>query len=292
MDRKPRLVSVILPMHNASATVDAQLDALARQDFAGSWELIAVDNLSTDDSGSRTLSHIDQLPMLRVCSASEGRGAAVARNRGVAVSRGDLLVFCDADDVAHPQWLSELVNCARTADLVGGREVRVVTQPDGALRVRPGQSRTETRAPHLGFLPFAVGGNAAVWRYVVDDVGGWREDFLRGQDAEFSWRAQVAGYRFAFAPAAVMYYRDRSTLWATMHQHYVWGIQDARLVALYRHAGCRQTPWLTLTKRLAWLVSHIGDLAHSRWRRTAYLKVVAACAGRLRGSMRHHVRLL
>jgi glycosyltransferase involved in cell wall biosynthesis len=283
---------VILPVYNGADTIATQLAAISDQDYTGEWELIAVDNMSTDETRAILDRWAADHPNTRVVDATSGRGVAVARNCGVSVARGDLLAFCDADDAVDRGWLSAIVKAAEEADLVAGREVRVVANRDGVLDPRPARWQPSPgRSRHLGFLPFAVGGNAAVWRSVIDDVGGWDPEFRRGQDAEFSWRAQVAGYRFAYAADATVYYRDRARLRDLMSQHYGWGLSDARLLAMYREAGCPETPWSVIVRRTLWMVLHSLDLVRSRWRRAAYLKVVAGCAGRLVGSRRYQVRL-
>jgi glycosyltransferase involved in cell wall biosynthesis len=156
--RRPSLVSVVIPARNARRTLGAQLEALRAQDYAGPWELVVADNGSTDGTADLASAWAHTLP-LRVVDASLRRGASFARNRGWRSALGDLMAFCDADDVVSSGWLSRLTEAAEEADLVGGpyefRRLNAIQgQPwwDGA-----------SLPVGLNFLPFMVGGNLAVW---------------------------------------------------------------------------------------------------------------------------------
>ena len=117
--RRPSLVSVVMPARNARPTLEAQLEALRAQDYAGPWELVVADNGSTDGTAGLTRRWAGTLPV-RVVDAASSRGASFARNRGWRSARGDLIAFCDADDVVDSRWLSRLAKAAEEADLVGG----------------------------------------------------------------------------------------------------------------------------------------------------------------------------
>src|SRR4029077_13800601 len=95
-------VSVIIPVFNKAACVTRALDSIANQTFED-FEVIVVDDGSTDDSAKRASAHKDS--RIRVLSqANAGPGAA--RNRGTAESRGELLAFLDADDEWLPDYLA------------------------------------------------------------------------------------------------------------------------------------------------------------------------------------------
>ena len=101
-------LSVIVPVHQASAILADTLDALANSDFPRErWELIVVDDASTDDSsliGARYADTIVRLP-------GRPKGPAYARNRGFEVARGEIVVFIDSDVRVHPDTLSSFVAC-------------------------------------------------------------------------------------------------------------------------------------------------------------------------------------
>jgi glycosyltransferase involved in cell wall biosynthesis len=98
------VISVIIPMYNAAATVEACLEALSQQSVGREcYEVVVVDNNSTDESGAI----VKRYPVVLL---HEGRqGAYAARNRALQVAEGPLIAFTDPDCVPHPDWLRRLI---------------------------------------------------------------------------------------------------------------------------------------------------------------------------------------
>ena len=88
---KPYL-SIIIPYHNSSETIEKLLLSIKGSKHAPSYEVILVDDGSTEKFSSE----IKHLP-IRMLRFDRNHGPAVARNRGVAVARGKFVVFLDSD---------------------------------------------------------------------------------------------------------------------------------------------------------------------------------------------------
>jgi len=102
-------VSVIVPFFNAAASLPRCLEALLQQDEpAGGYEIIAVDNNSTDASGALARRY----PAVRLFSETR-QSAYAARNRGLQAASGELIAFTDADCVARADWLRQLTEAMR-----------------------------------------------------------------------------------------------------------------------------------------------------------------------------------
>src|SRR4051812_28957961 len=99
----PDLVSVVIPARNAARLLPLQLAALAKQTYAGTWEVVVADHRSADGTARVASEWAARLPCLRVVSVGRRGGANVARNEGARAARGEVLAFCDADDVASPR---------------------------------------------------------------------------------------------------------------------------------------------------------------------------------------------
>ncbi|TAK04672.1 glycosyltransferase family 2 protein [Patescibacteria group bacterium] len=96
-------LSVIVPAHDAAATLRACLESVLAQTLPAD-EIIVVDDGSTDGTAGIARS-VD--PRIVVCTQRHG-GAAAARNEGVRMSSGELLFFCDADLLLDPRLLEKL----------------------------------------------------------------------------------------------------------------------------------------------------------------------------------------
>jgi glycosyltransferase involved in cell wall biosynthesis len=279
-------VTVVIPAHNAEATIDEQLAALAAQTYEGAWELVVSDDGSTDRTVEKAQAWADRLPSLRVISSPERRGASHARNAGAA-STGELIAFCDADDVAAPTWLAELVAATNGYDLVGGALEHSMLNERAISDARGGQ--TAELQQTYGFLPFAVGGNLAVRREVWSAIGGWERSYSRGEDVEFCWRAQLSGYSIAFAPRAVMHCRHRDSQLAGARQVVDYARAEVQLYKQYRAAGARRRRASEIVRSYAYLVTRLPFLVMSRRRRNMWLVGAANNLGRIWGSIEHRV---
>lgn len=220
-------MTVAIPSRDTAATLPAQLDALAAQAYDGAFEVVLCDNGSTDGSDALALEWAGRLD-LRVVRVPEP-GISNVRNAALVEARGDLLAFCDGDDVVAPGWLAALVAAAGAADLVAGRLDDTSLNPPEVVAWRGPLPVDEPLRP-LGFLPLAPGASFAVWRDVAMDVGGWDPGYVGGsEDVDFSWRVQLAGRTFAYAPDAVVAYRYRPDRRALYRQFYRYGHTEARL---------------------------------------------------------------
>jgi glycosyltransferase involved in cell wall biosynthesis len=115
-------VSVVIPAHNAAAHLSETLASVQAQTFED-WEIVAVDDGSTDETWSILQSAGDRVSASRHETA---RGPAAARNRALREIAGELVVFLDADDLLEPGYLASQVTCLDAAR-ASGRRVGIVT---------------------------------------------------------------------------------------------------------------------------------------------------------------------
>jgi O-antigen biosynthesis protein len=141
------LVTVIMPTRNRCGRVVDAIESVRDQRYRR-WELIVVDDASTDGTGdvlARAAALDDRIRPLRI----EHSGPAVARNHGLDHARGDVIVYLDDDNRFDPEWLRAVV-WAFTADdsrrvLYGARLI------DDVERHRTGSGGG---APWVQFLPW------------------------------------------------------------------------------------------------------------------------------------------
>ncbi|SON50956.1 glycosyltransferase family 2 protein [Vibrio tapetis] len=105
------VVSIVIPMYNAESYIRETLISIANQTY-DSYEVIVVDNASTDSSLALVNEFSDQFSKLNVIKRENNSGGPAApRNDGIEQANGELIAFVDADDVWEPSKLEEQVKC-------------------------------------------------------------------------------------------------------------------------------------------------------------------------------------
>lgn len=195
--------AIIIPHYNDVVRLARCLDALAASDTDRA-EVVVVDNGSTQPLDAIQAAH----PGFRFVIEAT-RGAAAARNRGVAETVAPLLLFIDSDCVPAPDWLATALSVADRADLIGGRvEVFDETPPP-----RTGAQAFETVFAfnfkrYIEVLGFSGAGNLVTRRDVFEAVGPFRNGL--SEDKEWTMRARSMGYSLVYEPALRVSHPTRS----------------------------------------------------------------------------------
>jgi glycosyltransferase involved in cell wall biosynthesis len=290
----------VVPLLNDAETVAHQLEALHAQDYTGAWELVVVDNGSADASFEIAERCVENAPHGRVVRAADRRSAGHARNVGASHAGGDFLAFTDADDVVYPGWLTAMVEAAPHADVVAGA-VDIDALNDECTRAWHGNSPrlsglslglsglSSTRQVGLPFLTYSCGTNTGVWADVFERLGGFDEDTMAGEDVEFSWRAQLAGYEVASAPGAVVRQRLRSRVGSLARQQYHYGGAGPNLYRRYRGSGMPRSKARETLGNWAWIVGAWPAAMWSKRVRGRWTLETAFACGRVASSVRNRV---
>jgi GT2 family glycosyltransferase len=200
-------VSILLAVLNGERYLQETLDALSAQTF-GDFEIVAVDNGSTDRTPEILAAHAARDPRLRI-DRFEERGVSAAVNRAHALSRAPLVARMDGDDVAAPTLLERQVAVmAREPDLVllgvwamlidaEGREIG----PQRQVAAHDAIVEQFTK----GQCPITTPG-AIMRRWAVDRAGGYRRAFLSAEDYDLWYRLSEIG-RVANIPEILVRYR-------------------------------------------------------------------------------------
>lgn len=285
--RDPDLHTVLLPCRNGGPLLAEQLESLARQQFDRRWELLVVDNGSTDGSAHLAQRYADRIPGLRVIDAGTHRGKPQAINAVVPEVRGGRLIMVDADDVLDGGFLAAMARALDEHSFIGGRMDPSVVNPPW-LRRRRRDVQADGLEVGLRHLPFVTGAALGVRAEAFEEVGGYDPDFLRNQDVDLSWRLQYAGHRPVFVPDAVVHYRYRSGLGEIFAQERGYARYSTLLYAKHRRHGMpprrlRSTvrAWLELLVAVPAVVTAAG--------RARLVTRAGAVLGRIEGSRRHRV---
>ncbi|KAA2235191.1 glycosyltransferase family 2 protein [Salinarimonas soli] len=238
-ERRAMDVSVILPCYNGALTLRAQLDALARQSFSGTWELVFVDNGSTDDSVAIVETYRGRLPALTVVRAHDGSGPRQGVHHsysvGFAHASGERFLLCEADDEVGDGWLQALGDALAIHPFAGAaidyERLNEPTLHQGwTMQSREGGFLSST-VPLL--KPWCIGCAMGLRREVYERIGAPTGECGTSWDIDYSWRAQNAGFPLTFVPEAVVHYRLRDRRRARFRQGRAWGDSQAQVLIKY-----------------------------------------------------------
>jgi cellulose synthase/poly-beta-1,6-N-acetylglucosamine synthase-like glycosyltransferase len=275
------MISVVVPVRDGMPWLAVQLQALVDQQCVDEFEILVVDNGSIDRSAEVAREWANRHRIVRWMDGAAVVGPGAARNVGVGAAQGDLLAFCDADDVVRPGWLAACVTALGHADVVAG------VFDFWSLNGYPASPLRPAATSQLGFLPAGLGANLAVRRPAFDAAGGFAEDLRVGEDIDLCWRLQLAGCRFETAPEAVVSKRDHPGFARSFRHGTTYGLSGPTLFRRHRPDGAR--PDLAgAVKSWLWLVTH-APLLVRRDGRDQWAHAAGMRTGRLRGSMRERV---
>jgi glycosyltransferase involved in cell wall biosynthesis len=281
-------LSVIVPFRNSAPHLRDQLAALARQEFSGAWEVIAVDNGSDDASREIAESFAGRLN-LRIVDARGKAGAGYARNVGAHHATGGKLLFVDADDEVAPGYVAAMADGLDRFDFVTSAFDHRPLNPEW-LQTAHGPVWRDPDDPtpsQWGVLPTA-GGSVGTSRAVFEKVGGFPEDLPRMEDIAFSWEVQFAGTPLHYVPEAVYRVRYRDSLRDLFRQGLAGGSTGPLLYRRYRSAGVERRTAAQMTKSWVKLAFRLAG-ARRKADLAPLVLQLGRQLGRVRGSIRHRV---
>jgi succinoglycan biosynthesis protein ExoO len=215
-------ISLAMANYNGARHLADAVASTQRQTLTD-WELILVDDASTDDSVAIAGALAQADPRIRVLAQARNRGPAAARNRALDAARGAWIAVVDSDDVMLPGRLEGLVALAEAEGVEIVADDQLICGPDlGPGRPFMGKamarrlarvdlktfidtSRPYSRRPDLGFL------KPLIRRDLIERSGVRYDEGLRvGEDFHFLAALMAAGGRLAVAPEALYLYRKHS----------------------------------------------------------------------------------
>ena len=275
-------VAVVIPTHNRSTLLRRTLDAVAAVEYSPEPMVVVVDDGSAPEHSTANRAAADAAGVTYLTQTNAG--PATARNRGVAATSGDLVVFLDDDCAPDRDWLNALTAPFSGAgrEGLGGVGGRVVSAPPHNW-----VSRFCADAEYItGIQPEftnAITANACFRRAVFDELDGFDEEFRfpGGEDPDFSRRVRERGYQLQFVPDAVVYHAEIETFREFFRRVYRRGLGEAVAKRRERRVGwlvARNALFPLYALRRARQTWRVTATKAGRPRRLAYAAVEAAGA--------------
>lgn len=257
------MISVVVPAHNAAKTIEACLHVLHHQSIAEAYEIIVVDDGSTDDTF-----RLAQKAGAIVLQQSQA-GAAAARNTGIRAATGDIICFTDADCTPTLDWLAQLTAVFANTAVSGGKGIYRTHQREWVARFV--QQEYEDKYDLLRTqetIDFIDTYSAAYRRQVLVEAGGFNEQVFYVEDQELSFRLAAQGHKMVFQPAAIVYHLHSHTLWRYFRKKVYIAYWKAQIVRKYPQHIIRDshTPQVMKVQMglmgLAGLITAVSPLYH------------------------------
>ena len=204
---EPR-ISVVVPARDEAGSITSCLSALLSQGMDEDFEIVVVDNGSSDATAELVATY----PVRLVSEPRPGRSKA--RNAGIRAARGDVLVFTDADCVPRESWLRELLRGSDDAGCGCFVGEIAMSEPAGAIARYCHDRELICQLRLLSqTVPVAATGSIAYRREVFDAIGMFDEAFAFGEDGDLFWRMVRCGrFRYRYNPDAVVAHRHPERL--------------------------------------------------------------------------------
>jgi glycosyltransferase involved in cell wall biosynthesis len=235
-------VSVVISTYNRCAQLGAALDALLAQQTDVAYEVIVVDNNSTDATPAVVAERQGRAPHMRDLFEPR-QGLPHARNAGVLAATAPIVAFTDDDVEVGPQWVETIkraFDAHPDVDMIGGR-VRPVwpaVVPEWVTRSQLGpfalgeRGDAPIRVSADNAAPCLVGANFAFRREVFDRVGLFDPAYTKSQDREIQlrlWRAGGMGLYVPWLAIRVDVPSDRLTKRYFRYWYTTYGVFHSRM---------------------------------------------------------------
>jgi GT2 family glycosyltransferase len=247
------LASVILCTYNRARLLERALRSLARQTAAADeFEIIVVDDGSTDGTAELCCRAGRDMSNLRYVAMGRNLGLAAAGNKGVRSARGELLLFTDDDCITQEDWVKQLaaslVQYPITTGAIQSPLSNYIQFCHNISQFHPFMKRRTE-----GWARSIAGGNMGIRRSLLEELGGFDET-SQVPDMEFLFRARSRGYRVRFVPRAVMIHDpERSRLAAVLR---IASEHASKMILLRNRFGALlQTPFVLRSPELILLTA-------------------------------------
>lgn len=299
------LVSVVIVNHNGRTFLNEALHSLEKTDYEP-FEVVVVDNGSTDGSVEAAARIAEAWPALRLVRNDFNAGPARARNQGIAIARGELVAFLDNDTTVEPSWLAHAVRVFVEDASVGAVQCKLLLKrPPGRLDcvgewigqngflvpvAVSGEEDDCGQHDGVGEILAAKSAGMVARTDALRDVGGFDEDFfIYVEETDLCWRIWLRGHRVVLAPRSVVHHHFGTStviLGAKANMLVKYHGPKNYVATLVKNAGGRTLARMLPAHLAAWQAVALIHLAKGQFRSAWWIQKGLAW------NLRHLRRLL
>ena len=228
-------VSIIIPVYNDPSGLKVTLDCLVTQVFPkDQYEVIVVDNGSTDNTSEIGNKYADQFhDTIRFVLENKVQGSYAARNKGIEVSRGKLLILLDANVTLGSDYIEKVNNRFRKSnvDYLGCNVKMRIKKSSISSRYNFIHGfNIENSIQNENYTPTC---NLIVKRKIINKIGNFDSRLEGGGDFEFGERVTSAGFRLDYAEDIILYHPTRSSYKSLIEKSMRMGRGNAQMAFYY-----------------------------------------------------------
>ena len=233
------MISIIIPVLNAENYIRDCITSIVDQDFPkDQYEIIIIDNGSKDNTYNVIMDiiHNGNVDNRIIITREPKKGAYMARNTGIKISKGDIIAFTDADCITDKNWLKELYKGFNPNNV--GCVVGLINPYNGNTIVEIYSKNKEVLSQKQTlvskFLPYGQTANVAYRKDVFDKIGLFDFEMMTGGDADIAWRMQIyTDYKLVYESKAIVEHRHRTSFKGFFKQQFRYGFGRILLYKKY-----------------------------------------------------------
>lgn len=264
------LVSVIIPNFNGEKFLTRCLQSILTEDRKA-YEIIVVDDKSTDDSVKLLKKKFGQEKKLKLIILKKRAGTAATTNIGIKNSRGKYLFILDNDTKVKKGWFDEIVRFFENHPRAGLAQAKILKMntdkfdyagdfmgPFGFLIERARSAKDKGQFDKVEKIFGLKSAAMFLKRNVFEKIKGFDEDYkMFWEETDLAWRIWLAGYEVLFAPKIIVWHafgtKEKGPQTYIHHQIYYRGCRNT-IMTLIKNLGAKKLAFMLPINIFCWLV--------------------------------------
>ncbi len=243
-EQKVPSVSVLIPARNEEKVIGKLIENLVQMNYPEEkLEIIVINDGSEDRTEEIVKNYASQdkrVKILNIPKEESGKGKPEALNKGLKISKNDVIAVYDADNIPEKDSLyklcSALLNDKKLAGCVGkfrayNKDKNLLTR---LINIESIAFQWIIQAGRWFFMKisFIPGTNFVIWKSVLEELGGWDVNALT-EDSELTFRIYEKGYRIKFLPVVASWEQEPEKLGTWIRQRTRWAMGNSYIISKF-----------------------------------------------------------